>query len=72
MLNLTAGEWNKSIALEEVEDTLSKQIGDNADMVSEIKAVSKMNAFVAVTLVVGGESGQHTQFNARGVSVFLD
>lgn len=72
LLNLTAGEWDESIALEEIENTLSKQIGDNADMIAEIKAVSKVNAFVAVTLVVGGQSGQHAQLNARGVSVFLD
>lgn len=72
LLNLTAGKWNETIAFEEVENALAKQIGDDADMVAEIKAVSKMYTFVAVALVVGGQSGQHAQLNPRGISVFLD
>lgn len=55
MLNLTAGKWNETIAFEEVENALTKQIGDDADMVAEIKAVAKMYTFVTVALVVGGQ-----------------
>lgn len=55
MLDLTAGKWDEAIAFEEVENALAKQIGDNADMVAEIKAVSEMYTFVAVALIVGGQ-----------------
>jgi hypothetical protein len=55
LLDLTAGKWDEAIAFEEVENALAKQIGDNADMVAEIKAVSEMYTFVAVALIVGGQ-----------------
>lgn len=37
VLNLRAWERYKAISLQKVEYTLSKQIGDNADMVSKVK-----------------------------------
>jgi hypothetical protein len=40
------------IALKEVEDTLSEQVGDDADMVSIIETVSKMDASVSVFGVI--------------------
>ena len=51
-LNLRAGKWHKSISLEEVEDTLSQKIGDNADVVPEVEGITQMDAFVSVGLVV--------------------
>lgn len=52
-LNLTARKGNEAVALEEVKHALSQQIGDNAYMVAEVKAISEVNTLVAVGLVVG-------------------
>jgi hypothetical protein len=51
-LNLAVGERHEVIALKEVEDTLSEQVGDDADMTSIIETVSEMNASVSVLGVV--------------------
>jgi len=36
-LNLRTGEWYKAIAFEEIEDTLTQQISDNADVVPKVE-----------------------------------
>ena len=51
-LYLTTGEWYELVAFEEVEDTLAKEIGDDADVVPKVEAVAKMNTFVAIVSVV--------------------
>lgn len=51
-LNLTAREGNKSVALQKVEDALSQQICDNADVVAEVKTIAKVNALVAIGFVI--------------------
>lgn len=40
-------------------------------MVSKIKSVSKVDALVAIRLVVGGERREDSKLNLRGISVFL-
>jgi hypothetical protein len=70
-LDLRAGKWHKSISLEEVKDTLSQKICDNADVVSEVEGITQMDAFVAVGLVVQRQSGENPQFNARCITVLL-
>lgn len=72
MLDLTAGEWHESIALEEIKDALSQQIGHDANVVPEVKAIPEVNAFVAVGFVVGSESRQYSQLNAGSVAIFLN
>lgn len=52
VLDLTAGERDKSIALQEVEHTLTQQIRDNAYMVPVVETVPEMDTFVAVTFIV--------------------
>lgn len=39
-LDLTARKGHKPIALKEVEDTLAQKIRDNANMITEVKAIS--------------------------------
>jgi hypothetical protein len=51
-LNLAVGEWHEVVAFKEVEDTLSEQVGDDADMTSIIETVSEMNTPVSVIGVV--------------------
>lgn len=51
-LYLATREWNKLIAFEEVEDTLAKEIGNDADVVPKVEAIPKMYTFVAVVSVV--------------------
>lgn len=59
------------IAFKEVENTLSKKVGDDADMTSIIEAVSQMNTSVPVVGVVSFESGEYSQLYSRGITVFL-
>lgn len=40
LLNVAARKWDELIAFEEIEDALAKQVGDDADVVSEIERVS--------------------------------
>ena len=54
-LYLAAGERHKTIALEKVEDALTKQICDNAYMIAKVEAVSKMYALVSILPVIVGE-----------------
>lgn len=68
---MAAGERDKLIALQEIKDALSEQVGDDADVVSEIKGISKMNALIAVVLVVLSKGRENSQLDARCVSVLL-
>ena len=72
VLNLAVGEGNERVALEEVKDTLSEQIHDNADMAPVIKAVPQVYTSISVLCIVRFECRQDAQFNPRGISVFLD
>ena len=38
-LNLTAWKGHKSVALEKVEDALTEKVGDDANMITKVKAV---------------------------------
>ena len=67
-----AREWCELVHLQEVEDTLAVEVGDNADVISEVEAVSKMDALVSIVLVVRCEGGEHSQFDPGGIAVFLD
>lgn len=40
LLDVGAWEWHKTIRFEEVEHALSVEIGDNADVVPEVEAIS--------------------------------
>lgn len=55
MLDLTAGERDKPIALQEIEDALAQQVGDNTDMIAVVEAVPKMDTLVAVAFIVRRE-----------------
>jgi hypothetical protein len=56
-LNLTVGERHEVVALKEVKNTLSEQVGDDADMASVIETVSKMDTSVSVFGVICLECG---------------
>ena len=51
-LYLAARKGHKTIALQKIEDALSKQIRDNANVVAKVKAVSKMYTLVSVLSVI--------------------
>lgn len=51
-LYVRARKGHEGIRLEEIEDALTEQIRDDTDMVSEVEAITKMNALVPVVLVV--------------------
>jgi hypothetical protein len=52
LLDVRAWEWDEAIRLEEVEDALSIEVRDNADVVSEVEAVSQMDTPVDIEFVV--------------------
>jgi len=52
LLDVTAGEGHKRVALQEIKDTLAEEVGDDTDVVSEVESVPQMNTLVAVVLVV--------------------
>lgn len=55
LLYVSARKWDKLVALEEIKDALTEQVGDDTNVVPEIKSVAEMDALVAVLLVVLGE-----------------
>jgi hypothetical protein len=40
LLDVRAGEWDKAVGLEKVKHALAIEVGDNADMVPEVEAIS--------------------------------
>ena len=72
LLNVRAWEWHKLIRLEEIENALSVEISNDADVIPEIEAVPKMDAAVHVVLVVGFEGGQDPQFDTGGFPILGD
>ena len=71
LLDVGARERHKGVALEEVKDALAQQVGDDADVVAEVKRVSQVDTLVAVVLVVACQSRQDPQFDATSIAVFL-
>ena len=57
VLDLTAGKRHKPVTLQKIKHTLPEEIGHNADVVSEIKTITEVDALVAVGLVVRGQGG---------------
>lgn len=49
---MTAGKWHKPIALEEIKHTLTQKVSDDTNVVSEVKAIPEMDAFVTIALVI--------------------
>lgn len=64
VLNLTIGERHESVSFQKVEDTLAKQIHDNADVPSIIEAIPEVDASIPVFIVIGLECRQNTEFYA--------
>jgi hypothetical protein len=60
VLNLTAGKWDEAVGLQEIKNTLTQQVCHDADMVSEIEAVTEVNAFVSVAPIIRSQRGQHS------------
>lgn len=52
IMDLAVRKWHEIVALQEVEDTRAKQIHDDANMTSEIKAVAEMYTTVSVFGIV--------------------
>lgn len=68
---MRAWERRKIVDLEEIEDTLAIQVGDDADVIPIIETLSQVDAFVAVVPVVLSKCGEYSQFDPRGISVLL-
>lgn len=71
LLDVSAGERHKGIALEEVKDALAQEVGDDADVVAEVERVSQVDTLVAVVLVVACQRRQDPQLDATSIAVFL-
>jgi hypothetical protein len=70
-LYLRAREGDETVALQEVENALPKQIRNDTYVISVVERISKVYAFIAIGLVIQRQGGQHPQFDTRGITVFL-
>jgi hypothetical protein len=59
------------VAFEEVEDALSEQVGDDADMASIIETISEMNTSVSIFGVICFECRQYSQLYPRRITILL-
>lgn len=71
LLNVSARKRHKGVAFEKVKDALAQEIGDDADVVAEVKRVSQVDTLVAVVLVVACQSRQDPQLDATSIAIFL-
>ena len=62
-LNVCTGKRREVVGLQEVKHALPIEISDDADVVAKVEALSQMDAFVPVVLVVLSEGGEHSQLN---------
>ena len=69
LLDMRARKWNKTVRLQEVEHTLTIQVGHYADVVPVVEAVSKMDAAVEIVLVIRRQSREHTELYPGGVTI---
>jgi len=60
-LNLAVWKRHKRVSLQEIKDTLTQQIHDNADMPSVVKAIPEVYTSISVLLIVCFESRQNPQ-----------
>ena len=65
-------EWCELVHLQEVKDTLPVEVRDNADMISKVETVTKVDTPIAVVPVVRRQSRQDTELYPRCITVFLD
>jgi hypothetical protein len=65
-------EWCELIHLQEVKDTLPVEVGDNADVIPKVKAVTEMDTPIAILPVIRCKGRQDTEFYPRCIAVLLD
>jgi hypothetical protein len=70
-LDVRARKGSEVVALEKVKDALAVEICNDADVVPPVKCVSKVDALVAIGLVVLREGVEHSKLDSRGISVLL-
>lgn len=71
-MDLAVWEGHEVVALKEVENALAEKIHHNADVVSEIEAVSEVNTSVPVLFVVGLQCCQDPKLDLAGVPILLN
>jgi hypothetical protein len=69
---LTVGEGDEAVAFQEVEDALTQEIHNDADVAAIVETVIEVYAPVTVLLVVGFERGKHPQLDSASIAVFLN
>ena len=69
---MRARKGGEIVAFQEIKHTLAIEIGNNADMISKVEALSKMNASVPVVAIVVFECLENTQLNTTGIPIFLN
>lgn len=70
-LDLTVGKRDKLIAFEEIEDALTQQIHDDANVPSVIEAIAEVDTPISIVRVVRFQGSEDPQFDSRGISIFL-
>jgi hypothetical protein len=70
-LDLAVGERDEVVALEEVEHALAQEVHDDADVASEVEAVSEVNATIPIILVIGLEGCENSKLDFAGIPILL-
>jgi len=52
-LDLTVREGHETVALEEVKDTLTQKIHDDADVTPVIEAIPQVDATIPILIIIG-------------------
>lgn len=61
VLDLAAWEWHKSIRFQEIENALAQQIRYDAYVIPKVEAISQVDAFVSIFLVVVRKSREYSK-----------
>jgi hypothetical protein len=72
VLDLAVRKRHETVALQEVENALAKEVHNNANMAAVVEAVPEMYASVSIFVVVGLQGRQYTQLYSRGIAILLD
>lgn len=70
-LDLTVGKRNELIAFEEIEDALTQQIHDDANVPSIVKTITEVDTPIPIVRIVRFEGSEDPQLDSRRISILL-
>lgn len=70
-LDLTARKRHKSISFQKIENALSKEVGNDAYVVSKVERIAQVYALVSICLIIESQRRKHSQLDTRCIAIFL-